>query len=127
MTPPSIRRGAPCRTIPFCRGAPWALFASAPSGSVETTPYPVIAVPGSIPRTITGRGGKPSCLRHRRHVHVEVRVHLLHVVEFFERLDQLQQCLGIPAFDAYGTLRNPRKLSRRRLEPDLRERLRNRV
>src|SRR5471032_3363774 len=102
---------------------PHSTSCDAPLPSERTTPYPVIAVPGSIPRTITGCGDEGSRLRHRGFVHVEIRVDFLHVVEFFERFDQFQQRFGVRAFDAHRTLRNPRELGRRRLETDFRERL----
>src|SRR5438045_278436 len=62
--------------------------------SPRTTPYPVVAVPGSIPSTITRLGSGPaSGLRHFRHVHVEVGVDLLYVVEVLERAQQLHERL----------------------------------
>src|SRR4029450_6330669 len=64
-----------------------------------TTPYPVVAVPGSIPRTITLASAK-SRLRHLRHVHVEVGFHLLYVVELLEAFEKLDQRLGVLALDA---------------------------
>src|SRR5471032_1939705 len=106
---------------------PHSTSCDAPLPSERTTPYPVIAVPGSIPRTITGCGDEGSRLRHRGLIHVEVRVDLLHVVEFLERLDELEQRFGIGALDAHGTLWNPRELGRRRLQSDFRERLAHRV
>src|ERR1019366_2066530 len=115
ITPHSTRRIAPCGTIPFCRGAPSAPFATRRAGSsfALTTPYPVIAVPGSIPRTITGRVFARACgsrLSHRRKIHVEVRVHFLHVVEFLQRLDELEQRLGVRAFHAHRAPGKPREL-----------------
>src|SRR3982751_6127875 len=83
----------------------------------RTTPYPVTAVPGSIPRTI---------IRERKLrlplppqfplsgelllVYVEVRPHLLHVVEIVEILEQLEQSFGIFSGDGHRVLRNHGKL-----------------
>src|SRR5215218_4397766 len=77
-----------------------------------TTPYPVVAVPGSMPRTITDG----SRLRHLRHVHVEVGVDLLYVVQLFEAFEQLDQRLGVLSFDADRVLGNPDDLRARRRE-----------
>src|SRR6476620_4514874 len=74
-----------------------------------TTPYPVVAVPGSMPRTITDG----SRLRHLRHVHVEVGFDLLHVVELLETLEQLDQRLGVLALDANRVLGKPHDLGAR--------------
>src|SRR5690348_4316248 len=76
-----------------------------------TTPYPVVAVPGSMPRTITMRRRESSVApRHFGHVHVEVRPDLLNVVELFERLEQLEQRIAVLAGDHHRVLRDHRQL-----------------
>src|SRR5215207_6000999 len=66
----------------------------------RTTPYPVFAVPGSMPSTSTRSACVRECicrcgsaleLLEVRVVDLEVRPHLLHVVEVLEGFDQLEQ------------------------------------
>src|SRR5687767_2176473 len=91
---------------------PHSSSVGAPS-SRRTTPYPVTAVPGSIPRTIIWR---VSGLRHLLDVYVEVRIHLLHVVEVLELFHELHHALGEIALDLHGVLRDPRDLGFRNRE-----------
>src|ERR671914_1520053 len=74
--------------------------------SPATTPYPVWAVPGSMPRTITS-SRLPG---HVAHVDVEVRPDFLHVVELLERLDEPEHRFGIFPFDVHGVFWHHRKL-----------------
>src|SRR6266496_4069721 len=69
---------------------------------VSITPYPVTAVPGSTPRTLTSPGHRG----HRLGVDVEVREHLGDVVHLLESLDEVQQRLGVAPFDLHGVLRD---------------------
>src|SRR5919199_5687567 len=71
-----------------------------------TTPYPVCAVPGSMPRTITAS----RLPRHVGHADVEVRPDLLHIVELLEGLDELEHRFGVLARDGDGVLRDHRQL-----------------
>src|SRR5438309_5952021 len=67
------------------------------AGSVaaSSNAYPIPVVPGSTPRMTLG--GLEDFLRH-----VEVRVHLLHVVELLERLDEPDHLLRLVALEAHG-------------------------
>src|SRR3954462_103738 len=87
---------------------------TSPSPSPFTTPYPVFAVPGSMPRMITRprpgarAAGARSSLgpRHLTHVHVEVRPDFLDIVEVLEGLEQLEQRVTVLAADLHGVLRH---------------------
>src|SRR5688572_13599013 len=84
------------------RTTPHSSRETRPDPSPRTTPYPVVAVPGSIPRTITPGSGAG----HVGHVDVEVRPDLLHVVEILELLQKPEQRLGVLAGDVHGVLRD---------------------
>src|SRR5438552_3054312 len=101
ITPHSISRPPP--------GAPFP---------ASTTPYPVAAVPGSTPSTLTSAAHRG----HRLGVDVEVGEHLRHVVHLLELLDQPEQPLRVRALDLDRALRGHRDLGRlhresARLEP----------
>src|SRR6476469_9030218 len=66
--------------------------------SLRTIPYPVTAVPGSMPRTSCGLDSRT---RHLGDVHVEIRRDLLHVVEILELLEELHQRFGVLPFDVH--------------------------
>src|SRR5687768_14624144 len=97
-------------------------FIAAPAGprplsrSCRTRPYPVTAVPGSMPRTsieVSAQSSEANSRlqsRHHRRIDVEVCVDFLHVVQLFQCLDQPQHGFGIGAGDRNGLLRDPRNL-----------------
>src|ERR1039457_665546 len=115
ITTHSMSRGPPVPPFlvsprPASGAFPICPQAGGPS-SDATTPYPVTAVPGSIPRTITRPARDRSRRGDLRDVHVEVRVHLLHVVEILDRFNQFEQVLDFLALDVHAALRDPRELS----------------
>src|SRR5258707_12397280 len=65
-----------------------------------TTPYPVTAVPGSIPSTIMQRSR--CCFQ----LHVAVRCDFLNVVQLFQFLEKLHQGFGSFPLDVDHVLRN---------------------
>src|SRR5688500_6343509 len=85
MTPHSSRRGAM-------------------EGSPFTTPYPVTAVPGSMPSTIMRRSLRLFQLQ------VAVRRDFLYVVQILELLEELHERLSRFSFDADEVLRDGRNL-----------------
>src|SRR5207245_6401540 len=105
ITPHSISRPGP----PLWPSAPFP---------VSTIPYPVAAMPGSTPSTLTSAAHRG----HRLGVDVEVGEHLRHVVHLLELLDQPEQPLRVRALDLDRALRGHRDLDRlhsktARLEP----------
>src|SRR5215210_6231997 len=68
------------------RITPHSISVSLLRPSLRIIPYPVTAVPGSMPSTT--RVGV-SRTRHLLDVHVEIRGDFLHVVEVFQLLEQL--------------------------------------
>src|SRR3954466_3486439 len=77
----------------------------------RTTPYPVLAVPGSMPSTSTLAASSWSLeVRQLGVVDVEVGPDLLHVVEILERLDELEQGLDVGARHGDRGLRHHRQL-----------------
>src|SRR3954463_16673366 len=81
----------------FVRITPHSTSEGKPGPPPRTTPYPVFAVPGSMPSTSTRalrvREREPRSileLLEVRVVHLEVRPHLLDIVEVLERLDELE-------------------------------------
>src|SRR5690606_15875541 len=88
--------------------------ARAADPAASTTPNPVICDPGSIPRMrtlrLTGsplepRTGHP-CTRSRGLLQqllgdIRIAVHVLHVVELVEDVEQLQERFGLLALDAH--------------------------
>src|SRR5207247_5748853 len=83
---------------------------SARSGAATRNAYPIPVVPGSIPR-MTRLGVLQDLFGN-----VEVRVHLDHVVQVLEGLDQAEQLSGGVAFDADGRRRPHRELGRAGLD-----------
>src|SRR5438105_15594670 len=75
------------------------------SVSSERSAYPIPVVPGSMPRTVSGLGVLQHIVRN-----VEVGVHLLHVVEILERLDQPQYLMRLVTLDPHGAGRTHRDL-----------------
>src|SRR5713226_8363315 len=111
---------------------------SARSGAATRNAYPIPVVPGSIPRTmgppLSGAGGRrgrgpwrvaPPTSRVLQDLfgNVEVRVHLDHVIEIFEGLDQSQELPSGVTFHADGRRRTHRELRRAGLDPRRLERL----
>src|SRR3954451_9675592 len=101
------------------------------SPTVRTTPNPVLAIPGSMPMTITASafsprprmsflrtapgGAAPASGRRRGLLedlfrHVEVRVHRVDVVVLLERVHQPEQGRGVVLSDLDGGLRLHREL-----------------
>src|SRR5262245_44343892 len=62
-----------------------------PGAGLSTTPYPVTAVPGSIPSTLTSLGHR----RQRFGVNVKVGMDLGDVVHFLQRVDELEERPGV--------------------------------
>src|SRR5258706_1211278 len=82
--------------------------------SLSMTPQPVRSVPQSMPRTRISR----ECF-HLVFVDVEVRIDVLHVVVFFERLAQAQHAARVLPFQANQVLGNHAELSRSGRNPGL--------
>src|SRR5215204_1251264 len=97
------------------RITPHSASEMAPSCSRLTTPYPVTAVPGSIPRMITS--APRLRLYQALFVDVGVRVDLLHVVEVLQRVEQLDELLRIGALHLHGVLRHHGELRAVPLQP----------
>src|SRR5579872_412539 len=102
------------RTLKPSRGAvritPHSTSEREPRGSPEssvTMPYPVAAVPGSMPKTITPSHSR---FRHFGEVDVEVRVDFLYVVQIVQLLHQLEQRLRRLPPEVHRGLRNHRDL-----------------
>src|SRR2546423_9020959 len=62
-----------------------------------------MAVPGSMPRTMTGWASRTG---HLLDVHVEIRRDLLHVVEVFQLVEQLNKRFSVLALDVHSGLGN---------------------
>src|SRR5215218_4458928 len=102
------------------RITPHSTSTGKPGPPPRTTPYPVFAVPGSMPSTST----RAACVRVSGRsafelgqlgvVDLEVRPDFLHVIEIFDRLDELEQRLDVGAGDWNGALRHHRELGLRR-------------
>src|SRR3989442_8294618 len=90
---------------------------SARSGAATRNAYPIPVVPGSIPRITRLR------VLQDLFGDVEVRVHLDHVIEILEGLDQSEKLSRGVAFDANGRGRTHRELSRAGLDARGLERL----
>src|SRR2546425_12581321 len=90
---------------------------SARSGAATRNAYPIPVVPGSIPR-ITRLGVLQDLFGD-----VEVRVHLDHVIESLEGLDQSEQLASGVALHADGRRRTHRELRRPGLDSRRLERL----
>src|SRR5215211_5437725 len=98
------------------RITPHSTSAGKPGPPPRTTPYPVFAVPGSMPSTST----RAACVRVSSRsafepgqlgvVDLEVRPDFLNVVQVLERLDQLEQLLDAFTGDRDGALRHHRQL-----------------
>src|SRR5436189_3078660 len=78
------------------------------STSRASSANPIPVVPGSMPRTVPALG----VLQHLEG-DVEVRVHLLHVVELLETFDELQDLLRLVAVDTHAVRRAHAHLGRR--------------
>src|SRR5829696_4422774 len=105
-TPSKIsRRRAGSGSRARVRITPHSTSMGKPGPPPRTTPYPVFAVPGSMPSTST----RAACVRVSGRsafelgqlgvVDLEVRPDLLDVVEILQRLDELQQRFDVGAHD----------------------------
>src|SRR5215211_672480 len=102
------------------RITPHSTSTGKPGPPPRTTPYPVFAVPGSMPSTST----RAACVRVSGRsafelgqlgvVDLEVRPDFLDVVEIFDRFDQLEQLFDALASHRDGALRHHRQLGLRR-------------
>src|SRR5919112_2646031 len=79
-------------SVPHSTSLGWRL------GPVSTTPYPITAVPGSIPSTFTARRSGLG-LGQLGGVDIEVGEDLGDVVQLLEHLDQLEDPLRVDALD----------------------------
>src|SRR5690554_3155119 len=98
--------------------------------TASTIPKPVICDPGSMPRMRTPRLTDPP-LEPRASIprapsrgllqellgDIRIAVHVLHVVELVEHVEQLQERLGLLAFDAHLRRGPHRDLGALGLEP----------
>src|SRR5438445_641914 len=93
--------------------------------SVETinSAYPIPVVPGSMPRMVRGASPPENPPRLELRVlepffgHVEVRVHLLYVVEVLEGVDEADELAGGVALDADRRRRPHGELRRGGMDP----------